>query len=281
MKKITLLDGAVGTSLWKMADKAGIPKVPVWQYNIEHPELVLDLAKEYIDAGSEILLCNTFGANAPTVSRCSSYKTEDVVAAGVRIIKEVVRGTDVKVALSIGPLSALMEPYGDLTEEEARQIYRQQIGAGMEEKPDLIMIQTFMDVNMVRIATEVAKQYPVPVFCTMSFEKVGKTIMGNSVQDAIDALTPLKIDAIGLNCSLAPDQALPVMRQFVGKTSLPLVFKPNAGKPVLQNDGSTLTSSDALTFANDIAPALEFVDYIGGCCGSDPDFIRELKKKMN
>ena len=279
-KKITLLDGAVGTSLWEKAEQAGIAKDPVWKYNIEHPELVTDLAREYLDAGAQIILTNTFGANAPAVKRSSTYAARDVVAAGVRLGRQAI-GTGAKLALAIGPLSTLLEPYGDLTEEECRAIYEEQIGAGMDEGPDLIMIQTFMDLEMMRIAATVARQYPVPVFCTMTFEKVGKTLMGNSVKQVIDTLTPLGIAAIGMNCSLGPDLAVPVIREFASLTDLPLIFKPNAGKPILSADGDTVTSYDAATFVKDVEPALDVVSYIGGCCGCNPSYIRALRAALN
>lgn len=150
----------------------------------------------------------------------------------------------------------------------------------MDEGADMICIQTFMDVEMMKIAARIAKTYGVPVMCMMTFEKVGKTIMGNSVEDFIAAVEPIGIDIIGMNCSLGPDLAVPVMHQFVGKTKLPLAFKPNAGKPILNSDGTTKTAYDADTFAREVAPALDFVDYIGGCCGSDPTYIEKLKKMI-
>lgn len=111
---LTLLDGAIGTSLWEKAED----KVPVWRYNIENPAIVTELHNEYIAAGAKIILANTFGANAGAVEH-SPYTVHEVVSNGVRLAKEAAKGTDVKVALSIGPLSVLLEPYGDLTEEEA------------------------------------------------------------------------------------------------------------------------------------------------------------------
>lgn len=274
-KNIVLLDGAIGTGLWGKAEKLGIAKAPVWTYNVDHPELVAELAREYLDAGSHAILTNTFGANGPTVKRAGKYDAEEVVRAGVRIAREAA-GDRAKVFLDVGPLSAMLEPYGDMEEDECREIFEAQIGAGMAEKPDGIMLETFMDVEMMRIAAEVAKQYGVPVYCTMTFEKSGRTLMGNSVEQVIDVLAPLGIDGIGMNCSLGPDLALPVIREFAGKTDLPLVFKPNAGKPVLSASGEAVTAYDAATFARDIAPALEFVDFVGGCCGTDPDYIRAI-----
>ncbi|MBQ6475696.1 MAG: homocysteine S-methyltransferase family protein [Clostridia bacterium] len=279
-RKITLLDGAVGTSLWHIAEANGVEKVPVWRYNIEHPEFVEELTRNYLDAGSRIILTNTFGANEPVVKRSSDYTVEEVITAGVRIARKVLDGTEAKVCLSLGPLTQILEPYGDLEEEECAAIYRQMLDAGMSVGCDMIMVQTFMDLEMMKIAAAEAKKYGVPVYCTMTFEKNGKTMFGNSVQDTIDALTPLGIDGIGMNCSLGPDLALPVIREFAEKTDLPIVFKPNAGKPIMSDDGTTSTEYSAQQFAQDIRPALEFVDYIGGCCGSDPDYIREIRKML-
>lgn len=278
-KDVVLLDGASGTTMWKLAEEKGIAKVPVWIYNIEHPELVLEVAKEYVAAGSQIIQTNTFGANRQAVERSSKYSVADVVRAGVRIAKQAVEGTNVKTALSVGPLSVLLEPYGDLEEEEAEEIYTEQIGAGMEEHPDCIVLETFMDLEMMRVAATVAKRYGVPVYCMMTFEKAGKTMMGNSVQNIIDVLTPLGVDAVGMNCSLGPDLALPVMQEFSEKTNLPLIFKPNAGLPVKDENGNMVSPYSADHFAKDVAPAMEFISFIGGCCGSDADYIRTLKKR--
>lgn len=279
-KKITLLDGAVGTTLWGIAEAHGVEKVPVWRYNIEHHEFVEELTQKYLDAGSEIILANTFGANGPSVKHSSSYSVKDVVTAGVEITKKVTSGTGVKTCMSVGPLSQILEPYGDLEEDECREIYTEMIDAGVKAGCDMIMIQTFMDLSMMKIAAEVAKSYGLPVFCCMTFEKAGKTMFGNSVEDTIEELTPLGIDAIGLNCSLGPDLALPIIKEFAEKTDLPIIFKPNAGKPILAADGSTSATYGALQFAEDVKPALEYVSYIGGCCGSDSTYIKEIKKLL-
>ena len=277
-RKITLMDGAVGTTLWGIAEAAGVKKEPVWKYNIEHPEFVEELTKRYVDAGCEIILANTFGANGPAVKRSSPYTAAEVVAAGVKAAKKVLDGTGVKLCLSVGPLMQLLEPYGDMEEDECAEIYDEMLDAGVGAGADIILIQTFMDLEMMRVATVEAKKYGLPVFCSMTFEKSGKTMFGNSVQDVIDVLTPLGIDAIGLNCSLGPDLALPIIKEFSEKTDLPLLFKPNAGKPILSEDGSTAVAYTAKQFAEDIKPALEFVSYIGGCCGSDAEYIKEIKK---
>lgn len=270
MNRAVMLDGAVGTSLWELADKAGINREPVWKYNIEHPELVLELHRQMIEAGAEIILANTFGANEPMVKRSSSYAAEEVVKKGVELARKAVEGTDVKVAVACGPLSELLEPFGDLEEEEAERIFTKQIGSGIEAGADIVMVQTFIDLEMMKIAARVAKSYAVPVFCTLSFEKVGKTMMGQSVELVCRELEAIGVDAVGMNCSLGPELALPVIEEFSRQTKLPLVFKPNAGMP-----GQT---TDPESFARIVAPAIEFVSYIGGCCNCNAGYVKALKK---
>lgn len=272
MKRAILLDGAVGTSLWELADKVGVSRDPVWKYNIEHPELVLELHRQMVAAGAEIILANTFGANGPMVERCSSYTVKEVVKKGVELARKAVEGTEVKIAVACGPLFELLEPFGDLEEEEAESIFREQIGSGVEAGADLVMIQTFIDLEMMKIAAKAAKAYHVPVFCTLSFEKAGKTMMGQSVEQACRALEEIGADAVGMNCSLGPELALPVIEEFSRQTKLPLLFKPNAGMP-----GQT---TDPEVFARLVAPAAEFVSYIGGCCNCNAEYVKALKRYL-
>ena len=279
-QNITLLDGAIGTTLWAKAQAHGWKKEPVWMYNIEHPEIVSELALEYADAGSDIILSNTFGANRPSVQRSSSFDAAQVTAQGVKLAKDAVRGRGIRVGLDVGPLSELMEPYGDLEEDEAAGIYAEMFEAGVGAGADLIFLETFIDLAMLRVAAEEAKKYGVPVFCILSFERLGKTMMGNSPEDMIEELEPLGVDAVGMNCSLGPDLAVPIIKKFVGKTSLPLLFKPNAGLPVLAADGSESAEFSAKAFADGIMPALDFADYVGGCCGSAPSYISELAGRI-
>ena len=116
------MDGAVGTTLWGIAEANGVAKEPVWKYNVEHPEFVTELTKRYVDAGCEIILANTFGANGPAVKRSSPYTAAEVVAAGVKAAKKVLDGTGVKLCLSLGPLMQLLEPNGDKEEDECAEI---------------------------------------------------------------------------------------------------------------------------------------------------------------
>lgn len=275
---VKLLDGGSGTFLWALAEADGVEKVPVWRYNIEHPEYVEKIAKSYIDAGSNVIYTNTFTANRLDVQRQSSYKVEDVVTAAVNIAKKAANGTDVKVALSMGPLSEMMEPYGDLEEDEVAEIYDEIIKPGVAAGADIILFETFMDVEMLRVCVETAKPYGKPIFTTMAFEAMGKTMFGVSPEKMIETLEPLGVAALGMNCGIAPDEALPIIKVFKENTNLPIIFKPNAGKPILNADGTTKSTYDENVFAEDAAPALEFVSYLGGCCGTSPAYIAKLKE---
>jgi len=278
MKQITLLDGAFGTRLWELSDAAGLEKAPSWTYNIAHPELVTAVAKEYVDAGSEIIFSNTFNSNRNTISG-TCHTVAEVITSAMAAAKSAAGGTS-KVALDIGPLNGMMEPFGNLTEAEATEIYAEQMEAGMAAGADLIGLETFMDLNMLRCAVMAAKRYDAPVLASMTFQAGGRTMMGASPADVVAALIPLGVDAVGLNCSLGPADALPVLREFAAATDLPLIFKPNAGLPVIGPDGKTASPYTAETFARESAPALELATYVGACCGSGADYIRALKAML-
>lgn len=271
-ENIVLLDGAMGTSLWA---KSG-DNLPVWRYNTENPRIVAELTREYIEAGCDIIQANTFCANGSSVKGVP-YGVEDTVRAAVRIARDTAANSKARVALSVGPLTGLLKPFGEITHEQATAMFEEQIGAGMLEKPDVILLETFMDLEMLKLALAVANKYDVPALCSMSFGKRGKTLMGNSVKNMVEGLSGFRADAVGLNCSLGPDQAMPVMEQFAAETKLPLLFKPNAGLP--SEDGSS--AFDIETFVKDVLPAAELgVTYIGGCCGTSPAYLASLARAL-
>ena len=276
MGKLTLLDGASGTLLWEIAEKNGVAKDPVWKYNIEHPDFVAAIAKRYIEAGSDIIFTNTFSANRSSVAR-STYSVEQIVTEAVKIAKSCTEGTDVKTFLDVGPLSEMLEPYGDLEEDEAEEIYREIIEPGVTAGADGIVLETFMDLEMLKIAARVACESGLPVFCSMSFEKHGKTMFGNSVEQIVEELSEFPVTAIGMNCSLGPDAAVSIIKQFAENSKLPVFAKPNAGLPVMAEDGTMVSPYTAEMFFEEIQPVLDTVSYVGACCGSNPDYIKVLK----
>lgn len=275
MKNITLLDGASGTRLWALSEAAGLPKAPSWTYNVTHPELVEQVAREYVEAGSQIIMSNTFNSNRATLAD-QGHSVTEVISAAIGAAKSAAAGR-ARVALDVGPLSGMMEPYGDLTEEEVTDIYAEQIGAGLAAGADMVFFETFMDPEMLRCAVVAAKRYDTPVLASMTFQAGGRTMMGTSPADMVALLAPLGVDAVGINCSLGPVEALPILRAFAEATDLPLIFKPNAGLPVTASDGTTVSPYTAELFAEESCAALSLASYIGACCGSSPDYIRALK----
>lgn len=271
--KCTLLDGAFGSILW---ERSGM-RIPVWKHNWLHPELVRQLTQEYIESGSEIVQANSFSLT--WVSSLSELEDiEEEVALAVTLAREVVSecNPSVKVGLSLGPIFSNDSTIKAWTREEQNAFYLRLMSAGVEAGADVIQLETFMNVNMLAVAVEAASQFDVPVFASMTFGKDGKTPCGNSVDDILLALKSYRVDAVGLNCSFGPDYALPVIKEFASKTSLPLYYKPNNMNP----DGLKKTFS-ASEFAWKLQEAEKYVSYVGGCCGTDCMFVKELREKFS
>ncbi len=281
MNRPVLLDGAIGTELWALAEQKGVKKVPVWVYNLEQPELVQTLAQQYADAGAELIHANTFGANELSVTHASSYETKKVVYEGVRLVKEALDGQPVSVNLDVGPLAVMMEPLGKLSKARVSDIYCEVFEAGLEAGADGITLMTFMDLEMLRVAASAAKRFGVPVLTAMTFERAGRTIFGNRPSQIAKVLGEIGVDAIGINCSAGPEEALKVLKAFREASELPLVFKPNAGRPVVQADGTVTVNYSPEQFVSLCEEALPYASYIGACCGSNPDFIRAMRERLD
>ena len=266
-----LLDGGMGT----MLQAAGLPlgQLPeLW--NITEPERVSAVQRRYVEAGSRVLYTNTFGANRLKAARCG-YSAAELVRAGVRCARKAAEGYDVKVALDIGPLGQLLEPLGSLRFEEAYEMFREMIEAGAAEGADLVVIETMSDLYEVKAAVLAAKECcDLPVWVTMTFEETGRTFVGVTVPAMALTLTGLGVDALGFNCSLGPQELLPMVKELRRWTDLPLILKPNAGLPDPATGEYHLSAED---FARQLLPAAELgVRSFGGCCGTTPAFIRAV-----
>ena len=273
-KDIVLFDGPNGIPLWTKAEQRGYEKHPVWRYNIEHPEIVAELNREYIEAGADIILANTFSANGPAVAQASPYTTPEVVRAGLRITQKAAAGTRVKVGMAVGPVTTMLEPFGPMTETHLREIYEEMIGTGADEGAEFYYVQTFMDLRMLKIVSEIAVRYHVPVLSSMTYQKSGRTLFGNTPEEVVREMEPLGITAIGLNCELGPDQMLPILKEYAAVTDMPLVIKANAGVP--KERGGTGIGCEPVSYAEAAEAFFDYATYIGGCCGSDPEYIRAL-----
>ncbi|MDD5932549.1 MAG: homocysteine S-methyltransferase family protein [Oscillospiraceae bacterium] len=273
--RIVILDGAMGTVLQqKGLPPGGQPEL----LNLTEPTLLGSIYREYIAAGSQVLYANTFGANGLKLSR-TGHSVEEVIGAAVAIAKEAAVGTDVRVALDMGPLGELLEPIGSLPFEGAYELFREMAVAGERAGADLVAIETMTDLYEAKAALLAVKENTaLPVLVTMSFEERGRTFTGCTVASMARTLEGLGADAIGLNCSLGPDLLAPLLKELCENTRLPVVAKPNAGLPD-PVDGHYDMGPEA--FAQALAPCLEAgVTIFGGCCGTSPEYIRRLKAAL-
>ena len=279
--KMMFFDGAMGTMLQKRGLKPGdLPDL----MNISAPDAVQEIHKLYIEAGSDIISTNTFGANAFTL-RETNYTPEDIISAAVSNAKSAIHeaklidATRVEtiVALDIGPIGELLEPVGDLEIQQAKEMFVQQAIAGEKAGADLIVIETMSDINEIEVAIKAAKENTkLPVFATMTFNKNGRTFMGADVESFVRLAEALGVTALGMNCSLEPKDMYPVAVEFAKIAKLPLIFKLNAGLP----DGKTGEYSvDPKEFAEQFLPFADLgMKIVGGCCGTSPEYIKELRK---
>lgn len=265
-----IFDGAMGTQLQAKGLKTGeCPEV----LSITHPEIVRDIHKSYIDAGSMVVYSNTFGANSYKLAE-SGYTVEEVVKASVKVAKEATAGTSALAALDIGPIGQLMEPTGSMSFDQAYEIYKEVILAGADA--DLIVFETMTDLAELKAGVLAAKENSSkPIVCTMTFEENMRTFTGCSVSSMALTLEGLGVDAMGVNCSLGPVQLRGVVEELTKWTTLPIIVKPNAGLPDPATGKYDLPPEEFATdMVNGIVPLGATI--LGGCCGTTPEYIRQL-----
>ena len=272
-KEFVILDGAMGTMLQARGLKMGeTPEV----LNIEKPEMLTEIHREYIEAGSDIVYANTFGANRYKLKK-SGYSVGEIIKAGIKNARKACEGTNALVALDIGPIGQLLEPTGTLTFEEAYDIYKEQVLAGLDS--DLIVFETMTDLYELKAAVLAAKENSdKPIVCTMTFEENRRTFTGCSVSSMALTLEGLGVDAIGVNCSLGPAELYPVIEELCNWTNLPVAVKPNAGLPDPVTNTYNVTPKEFAGLIEKLIPL--GVKFFGGCCGTNPEFISEVKKVL-
>ncbi len=272
--KITILDGAMGT----MLQQAGVPmgKVPE-ALNITHPEAVMDIHRQYIAHGADVIYANTFSANRYKLSYCD-YSVEEIVSAGVTNAKKAAEGTEALVALDIGPIGELLEPNGNLKFEDAYEMFKEMLVCGEAAGADLVVFETSTDLLEMKAGVLAAKENTnLPIICTMTFEATGRTFTGVTVASVAMTLTGLGVDAIGINCSLGPDEIYPLMEEMAAYTDLPLVVKANAGLPNLESNTYDISPE---AFGASMKKYLDLgVTVLGGCCGTTPEYIQVIKEQ--
>ena len=262
-----------------MLQAAGLPLgAPPDVWNVENPQAVRAVHAAYAAAGAEILLTNSLGCNAIRQKR-GRYAIAELVRAGINNLRAA--APDAVVALDIGPLGEFLEPLGDIAFEEALTLFSEPILAGTDA--DCILIETMIDIREAEAAVRAAKQHGggLPVLCSFSLDKRGRLLTGADIPAICAAMESAGADAIGCNCGLGPEQLLPFIPVFKTHTRLPLIMKPNAGLPRVEN-GQTLYDVPPARFAEAVralgnAGAL----LLGGCCGTTPEHIAALKNVLS
>lgn len=275
-----LLDGATGSNLMKAGMPAGVCPEE-WAAN--HPEEVIALQKGYVESGTRILYAPTFTANRPRLSDFGLEKRlKEINTTLVQTSRKAAAGR-AYVAGDVSMTGQSLYPMGTLRFQELVDIYKEQIAVLAEAGVDLIIIETMMSLQETRAALIAAKEVSnLPVMVTMTFEAPGRTLYGTSCETAAVVLENLGADAVGINCSEGPAGILPLIERMKKVTSLPLIAKPNAGKPQNTLDGSVVYDMEPEEFAKLTVKLYEAgATFLGGCCGTTPEYIRALADELS
>ncbi|MDO4486152.1 MAG: homocysteine S-methyltransferase family protein [Bacillota bacterium] len=275
-EKVYILDGAMGTMLQKFGMSSDETTT---QFGQKHPEILQEIHKQYIDAGADIIYAATFGINRFKMEELDVSLDEAVKvamnAANAAKADAAAEGKHVKTALGLGPLGELLEPMGTLSFEEAYDAFSEVVSSAVRYGADLAVVETMTDLYEVKAAVLAVKENSeLPVIVSMSFEENGRTFTGTSLEAMAMTLEGLGVDAMGINCSLGPAQILPMARKLRSLTDIPVFAKPNAGLPDPAMGDYDITCEE---FVNTLSEYLdEGINMIGGCCGTDPQYIRGL-----
>ena len=272
-------DGATGTLLMARGLATGRPPE---EATLRHPDWVAEMARQYADAGADVVQTNTFGASPLKLGLAGLAASVELVnREAVRVARAAVAGR-AYVAGSCGPCGRLLEPYGDARRAAVFQGFLEQIGFLADAGVDAVFVETMTDLEEARLAVRAAKEVApgLPVSATMTFERTPRgffTIMGNGVAEATAALEEVGADAVGANCGMGTAEMVDVARELRRHTSLPLVVQPNAGLPRTLGGGLTYDEGPE-QMAERAGDLLDIgVALVGGCCGTTPDHIRALR----
>jgi 5-methyltetrahydrofolate--homocysteine methyltransferase len=280
--KPILLDGAMGTMLMEAGlDLGDCPE----EWNVLFPEKIKDIHREYIQAGSQIILTNTFGGSSV---RLNSHGMSDRVfefnKAAAHIAQKEAKdsGKSVLVAGSIGPSGQILAPLGTLSFEDAQKSFADQAAGLADGGVDLFWIETMSDLEEVKAAIAgVRSVSDLPIAVTLSFDTHGRTMMGISPENALKALQDLKIQLVGANCGTGSDELILAIQAMVAnKPGLPLIAKANAGIPVVSGTEVVYNGSPEIMADYAVKVWKEGARLIGGCCGSTPDHIRAMAEAL-
>ena len=249
--------------------------------NLTAPEVVRSIHEEYLDAGADVILANTFGVNRYKAAKAGCTVKELVSAAIVNARKAIGGRKDKFVALDIGPCGRVLAPTGDLPFEEAVEVFAEVVRAGVEAGADFILTETFTDLYELKAAVLAAKENSeLPLVSTMSFEANGTTFFGTTVESMVMTLEGLGVDALGVNCSLGPRQLVPIVDRILAAASIPVLVQPNAGLPTIV-DGRTQYDVTPEEFVGYIKQFIEKgVALVGSCCGTTPAYTKLIRETV-
>lgn len=265
-----ILDGATGSNLMK----AGMPRgVCTEQWICENPKPLQELQRAYEKAGSQVVYAPTFSANRISLK---NYGLENQVAELNKALIEISRtavGSQVLVAGDLTTAGKQEIPY-----EELLEAYREQIVVQTQEGVDLLVAETMLGVTeCMAVLDAAASVCGLPVMCTLTVESDGSLFFGGNIYEAVETLEEMGADAVGINCSTGPDQLLSVVENMRKRVSIPLIVKPNAGMPIINEQGQPVYSMGAQEFADCMKRLVQAgADIIGGCCGTTPEYIEKL-----
>ena len=276
---IIFLDGGMGTLLQKQGLSVGeLPE----RWNITHPEIITGIHKDYLDAGSNVVTTNTFGANA---LKFSEEELESIIKAAIDNAKTARKQSTSQgekfIALDIGPSGKLLRPLGDLDFEDAVSLFSKTVKLGAKYGADLVIIETMNDSLETKAALLAVKENcDLPVIVSNAYGEDGKLMTGADPAAMVALLEGMGADVIGANCSLGPKQLTPIIEKLLEKASVPVIVQPNAGLPKIV-DGKTVFDVTANDFSDEVLSLVKKgVRIVGGCCGTTPEYIRELKAKV-
>ena len=276
---VILLDGATGSNLRKAGMPVGISSE---EWVLKNPGVLQELQRAYVEAGSEIVYAPTFAANRISLKNFGlEKKVTEINSRLVKISKDAV-GNHALVAGDLTTTGQLLEPRGDLSYEMLYQAYQEQIKALADAGADLLGAETMLSVDETVVALDAAQSVcDLPVMCTLSLEADGTAMYGGNAVEAVVTLQEMGAAAVGLNCSVGPDQLEAVVANMKTVAQVPIIAKPNAGMPVINELGEALYDMNARDFAFHTKKLVELgAGIVGGCCGTTPEYIRCLAKLL-
>lgn len=276
---VLLLDGATGSNLRKAGMPVGISSE---EWVMKNPEVLKELQRAYVEAGSEIVYAPTFGANRISLMNFGLEKQVTEMNRRLLAISKEAVGARALVAGDLTTTGKLLEPRGDLSYETLYQIYQEQIKALADAGADLLVAETMLSVDETVAALDAAQSVcDLPVMCTLSLEADGTALYGGNAVEAVMTLQEMGAAAVGLNCSVGPDQLEAVVANMKKVAQVPIIAKPNAGMPVINEKGEASYSMNAQDFARYTRKLVEAgAGIVGGCCGTTPEYIRELARVL-